>query len=105
MRDAPENASLQHLAFGGEAFTSTFVKEISRRLTVETISNLYGPTETTIDAVGFVLEDEQAGAQIPIGRPLSNYQAYVLVSCLDPVPVGFVGELYISRAGGARSVW
>src|SRR5467141_1937222 len=101
-RAAPENASSEHLALGGEAFTSTFVKEISRRLTVETISNLYGPTETTIDAVGFVLEDEQAGAQIPIGRPLSNYQVYVLDSCLEPVPVGVVGELYISGAGVAR---
>src|SRR5260370_3773169 len=102
IRDARENASLKHLALGGEAFTSTFVKEISRRLTVETISNLYGPTETTIDAVGFVLEDEQAGAQIPIGHPLSNYQVYVLDSCLEPVPVGVVGELYISGAGVAR---
>src|SRR6059058_5861518 len=100
--DAPENASLQHLVLGGEAFASAFAKEISRRLTVETITNLYGPTETTIDAVGFLLKDEQAGAQIPIGRPLPNYGVYVLDSCLQPVPVGVVGELYISGAGVAR---
>src|SRR6184192_908300 len=100
--DAPENASLQHLVLGGEVFASVFAKEISRRLTVETITNLYGPTETTIDAVGFLLKDEQAGAQIPIGRPLPNYGVYVLDSCLQPVPVGVVGELYISGAGVAR---
>src|SRR5213078_554708 len=100
--DAPENASLQHLVLGGEVLASVFAKEISRRLTVETITNLYGPTETTIDAVGFLLKDEQAGAQIPIGRPLPNYGVYVLDSCLQPVPVGVVGELYISGAGVAR---
>src|SRR5438105_3404725 len=100
--DAPENASLQHLVLGGEVFASAFAKEISRRLTIETITNLYGPTETTIDAVGFLLKDEQAGAQVPIGRPLPNYGVYVLDSCLEPVPVGVVGELYISGAGVAR---
>src|SRR5439155_315238 len=100
--DAPENASLQHLVLGGEVFASAFAKEISRRLTVETITNLYGPTETTIDAVGFLLKDEQAGAQSPIGRPLPNYGVYVLDSCLEPVPVGVVGELYISGAVVAR---
>src|SRR5215475_485940 len=102
IRDAPENASLQHLALGGEAFTSVFAKEISRRLSVETITNLYGPTEATIDAVGFVVEEEQADTQIPIGRPLPNYGVYVLDSCLEPVPVGVVGELYISGAGVGR---
>src|SRR5437764_1272238 len=101
--DAPENASLQHLVLGGEVFASVFAKEISRRLTVETITNLYGPTETTIDAVGFLLKDEQAGAQIPIGRPLPNYGRYLLDSCLEPVAGGVVGELYISGAGVARA--
>src|SRR5262245_66461738 len=88
IRDAPENASLQHLALGGEAFASAFAKEISRRLSVETITHLYGPTEATIDAVGFVVEEEQAGTQVSIGRRLPNYGVYVLDRCLEPVPGG-----------------
>src|SRR5262249_37657064 len=43
-----------------------------------------------------------SGARIPIGRPLSNYRVYVLDGCLEAVPVGVVGELYIAGAGVGR---
>src|SRR5262249_2491458 len=102
IRSAPANTSLQHLTLGGEALTVEFVREISRRLSLEKITNLYGPTEATFDAVGFAVEGEQAGAHIPIGRPLSNYRVYVLDDCLEPVAVGVVGELYISGGGVGR---
>jgi non-ribosomal peptide synthetase component F len=51
LREATEDASLDHLALGGEAFTGEFRNEISRHLKVARITNLYGPTEATIDAV------------------------------------------------------
>src|SRR5262249_60886963 len=97
-----DNASLHHLVLGGEAFTVAFEKEISSHLKVAHITNLYGPTEATIDAIGFTVEGEQSDARIPIGRPLCNYRAYVLDGCLEPVPVGVVGELYIAGAGVGR---
>src|SRR6266849_3514874 len=99
---APDNACLRHLVLGGEVFTAAFQKEISRHLQVAHITNLYGPTEATIDAIGFAVEGEQSGARIPIGRPVSNYRVYVLDGCLEPVPVGVVGELYIAGAGVGR---
>src|SRR5262249_14845573 len=102
IRHAPQDAFLQHLALGGEVFTAAFAKEILRRVDVENITNLYGPTEATIDAIGFAIKGEQAGARIPIGRPLSNYHVYVLDGCLEPVGVGVVGALYISGSGVAR---
>ena len=69
------------------------------------ISNLYGPTETTIDAVQATISSHQAildAAQIPIGRPLPNYRVYVLDGCLEALPVGVVGELYVAGLGLAR---
>jgi len=104
LRSAPENASLQYLALGGEAFTAELHKEIRRHLDVAHITNLYGPTEATIDAVGFAIEGDGGAlsSTIPIGRPLPNYRAYVLDADLSPVPVGVAGELYIAGAGLAR---
>src|SRR5262245_59232035 len=99
---APDNAALHHLVLGGEVFTAAFEKEILRHLEVARITNLYGPTEAAIDAIGFAVDGEQSDARIPIGRPLPNYRVYVLDGCLEPVPVGVVGELYIAGAGVGR---
>ncbi|MDT5036572.1 MAG: hypothetical protein QOE03_1757, partial [Micromonosporaceae bacterium] len=62
--------------------------------------NFYGPTEYTIDAVVCRIGPATAGPVI--GRPLHNTKAYVLDDRLQPVPVGVVGELYLSGAQVAR---
>ena len=90
------------MVVGGEAFTDLLHGQILRHLDVAQISNLYGPTETTIDAIGFKVEGRESGRQLPIGRPLPNYRVYVLDAGLRLVPAGVGGELYIAGAGLAR---
>ena len=102
IHSAPDNFHLRHLVVGGEAFTTVLHEQILRHLDVAQISNLYGPTETTIDAIGFKVEGRESGRQLPIGRPLPNYRVYVLDAGLRLVPAGVGGELYIAGAGLAR---
>ncbi|WP_271835357.1 non-ribosomal peptide synthetase [Dolichospermum lemmermannii] len=65
--------------------------------------NSYGPTETTVIATLSPLSDNTLNRQeIPIGKPISNVQVYVLDKYLQPVPIGVPGELHIGGAGVAR---
>ncbi|WP_412544394.1 amino acid adenylation domain-containing protein [Longispora sp. K20-0274] len=61
--------------------------------------NLYGPTEYTINTLGGGTTDSDTPT---IGRAIWNTRAYVLDSCLRPVPVGAPGELYVGGVGLAR---
>ena len=70
VESAPADASLRHLVLGGEAFPRELQRQISRHVRVANLTNFYGPTETTIDAVGFTVDAEQPGPHLPIGRPL-----------------------------------
>ncbi|HEX6467754.1 MAG TPA: amino acid adenylation domain-containing protein [Streptosporangiaceae bacterium] len=62
--------------------------------------NGYGPTEDTVIATFAELDGTVLPP--PIGRPVANQQAYVLDRCLNPVPVGVVGELHMGGAGVTR---
>ncbi|MFI5015716.1 MAG: AMP-binding protein [Hyphomicrobiales bacterium] len=97
--DGPEPPQGLMMLVGGEPFGGTLalaLRGVGRRLT-----NLYGPTETTIWSASMVLDDEDA-ATPPIGRPIWNTQIYVLDGGLEPAPAGVAGELYIAGAGLAR---
>ncbi|MEA3179768.1 MAG: hypothetical protein QOI59_3291, partial [Gammaproteobacteria bacterium] len=102
LNQAPDTVSLKHLALGGEALTLQFKNKVSHHLKVAQITNLYGPTEATIDAISHAVAEDDGSPNIPIGRPMANYRAYVLDNGLEPVPAGVAGELYIAGQGLAR---
>src|SRR5690606_19191821 len=62
--------------------------------------NGYGPTESTIQAS--VSEPMRPGKDINIGRPAIGFAGLVLDGHLKPVPVGVIGELYVTGPGLAR---
>ncbi|XPH18677.1 AMP-binding protein [Variovorax atrisoli 110B] len=62
-----------------------------------TLQNLYGPTETTIHVTQWTCRDD-GSSQVPIGRPISQTQAYVLDGSLNEVPAGVAGELYLGAS-------
>ena len=65
------------------------------------IYNNYGPTENTVVTTAFDLRQAYQRS-IPIGKPISNTQVFVLSPGLKPQPIGVAGELCISGRSLAR---
>jgi amino acid adenylation domain-containing protein len=95
--------SLRFVLCGGEALTPELAQRLFDVLTKPTLVNLYGPSEACIDSTFWVCRPGNPVERTPIGRPISNVQAYVLDPCLQPVPQGAPGELYLGGAGLGRA--
>ena len=96
--------TLRHVFCGGEPLSKRLADDI-RVATRAAVHQLYGCTETSIDAT--CLSNVAAGsyASPPVGRPISNANVYILDDRLQPVPQGVRGEVYIGGAGVARGYW
>ncbi|RYF68058.1 MAG: non-ribosomal peptide synthetase, partial [Comamonadaceae bacterium] len=92
---------LKHIIVGGEAMPAETQREALRRLSGATLQNLYGPTETTIHVTRWTCRDD-GQSLVPIGRPISDTQTYILDAELNLVPRGVAGELYLGGVSLAR---
>ncbi|WP_215541534.1 non-ribosomal peptide synthetase [Amycolatopsis sp. CA-230715] len=92
---APELSSVDILV-GGEPLPAELAATLRER--GRSVTNLYGPTETTIWSTFAELD----GTGVPIGKPLENTEVFVLDGALQLVPQGAVGELYIAGDGVTR---
>ncbi|MEO7768443.1 MAG: amino acid adenylation domain-containing protein, partial [Ferruginibacter sp.] len=90
---------IRKILFGGEMVSSYHVKKALSVLGGGKIVHVYGPTETTTYASSYPIDKVEEGMGIPIGKPLSNSQFYVLDGHRQLVPVGVPGELYIGGDG------
>ncbi|WP_237276457.1 non-ribosomal peptide synthetase, partial [Tenacibaculum ovolyticum] len=94
---------VRKLLFGGEKVSLNHVKKAYDYLGSDVLIHVYGPTETTTYATYHCVNSiSEKSYTIPIGKPLSNTQTYVLNTNKDLVPIGVVGELYIGGTGVAK---
>ncbi|PDX99224.1 non-ribosomal peptide synthetase [Bacillus pseudomycoides] len=94
--------SLKYIYLSGEAIKVNHVEKFNRvfnTLNEVNLVNLYGPTEATIDVTYYNYSRKDTLASIPIGKPIDNTKLYILDDSMNVVPIGVVGELYISGAG------
>ncbi|KAK9670895.1 hypothetical protein K7432_017285, partial [Basidiobolus ranarum] len=91
---------VKHVLVGGEAIDPRFVHKFLAISNRPRLLNVYGPTENTTFSTWY--EINEISNNIPIGQPLSNRRAYILDNNLNPVPVGFVGEICVAGDGLAR---
>ena len=93
--------SLTRIICSGEALSADLQRQTLTALPDVGLFNLYGPTEAAIDVSHWHCRDDGRVA-VPIGAPISNLRLHVLDPCLNPVPVGMPGELYLAGIGLAR---
>jgi amino acid adenylation domain-containing protein len=88
----------------GESSNFAWFQSIHTRNPSCRVFNHYGPTEATIAALDYCVDDaaDPTVPVTPLGRPLANMQVYILNPRLQPCPIGMVGELYIGGAGVGR---
>jgi aspartate racemase len=99
---APEAlAGVRQLLIGGEPVSVPHVRKALSLLPQTQIINGYGPTESTTFTCCYSIPRDLADAigSIPIGRPISNTEVYLLDRHLQAVPIGVPGEVYIGGDG------
>ncbi len=85
---------IEKIVLGGEEFPLSLLKLLKKHTKARIISG-YGPTETTVYCT---FKDLSHTSHITIGRPIVNTRMYILDKDRRPVPIGVMGEAYISGA-------
>ena len=98
---------VRQLLAGGDVLSTAHVGRALAELGQTCLINGYGPTENTTFSCCHRMSGEDKSAlweTVPIGRPITNSQAYVLDEEMryEPMPVGIAGELYVGGEGLAR---
>jgi amino acid adenylation domain-containing protein len=98
-------SSLMQVFCGGEALSRSLALRCLDALPGCELTNLYGPTECTINSSAFTVDRAAAASglnTISIGKPVYHTRYYILDGQREPTPAGEVGELYISGVQLAR---
>lgn len=101
-----QDIKVKHFIIGGEVLPKKIVEEFILKFERNSVkvTNVYGPTECCVDSTAYLIESSQIKdlKTIPIGKPLFNESIYIFDKNLSLVPIGTVGELYISGEGVGR---
>ncbi|WP_051287460.1 non-ribosomal peptide synthetase [Paenibacillus taiwanensis] len=95
-------AQVRHVLFGGERASMTHVRRAYDAMGPGKLLHVYGPTETTVFASCYpIVSWISTQATIPIGRPITRTELFVLDSDGRLAAKGVAGELYIGGDGVA----
>jgi len=89
----------------GEVLSGELARRFRQGFPEATLLNIYGASEVAADVTWHEVGEKDAGATVPIGKPISNTQLYVLDPHRNPVPVGVRGEIYVGGEGLALGYW
>ncbi|GFG49808.1 non-ribosomal peptide synthetase [Mycolicibacterium agri] len=103
-RRARRELALRYVIFGGEALDVRRLADwFDRHRSSPRLVNMYGITETCVHVSHRpIYAAETRSAASVIGGAIPGLRIHLLDSSLQPVPIGVVGELYISGGQLAR---
>jgi non-ribosomal peptide synthetase component F len=84
---------------GGEAFRPKLATLVQNS---KSVRNVYGPTETAIWSSCYTFPPGNLPDQIPVGRPISETDFYIVDKKMNLLPLGMEGELCIGGLGVAK---
>lgn len=89
--------NLRHCFLGGEALKTRLAERVKARFDAS-VTNLYGPSECTIQASHYQYEQGLTCDIVPLGKPISNTEFRVFDEHQQPLDLGREGELCIAGA-------
>jgi amino acid adenylation domain-containing protein len=89
----------------GEVLTTDIGRRFLAALPHATLLNIYGSSEVAADVTCHEVTETDLASSVPIGRPISNSQIYILDRRLNPVPIGVHGEIHVGGVCLARGYW
>ncbi|MFL6195586.1 MAG: non-ribosomal peptide synthase/polyketide synthase [Thermoanaerobaculia bacterium] len=99
----PGLRAVRQLLAGGDVLSPAHARRALEALPETVLINGYGPTEnTTFTTTHAMRRPEEAGAAVPIGRPIANTRVHLLDAAGNPVPPGVTGALYAGGDGLSR---
>jgi amino acid adenylation domain-containing protein len=95
--------SVRQLLAGGDVLSVSQVEKFLTTSGDAKLINGYGPTENTTFTCCYAMTGPQEFiSSVPVGRPVSNTEVYILDESYQPVGIGVAGELHIGGDGLAR---
>ena len=91
-------SNLKYLVSGGEAASLKHIKIAKEANPNLIFENLYGPTENTVVSTYFEVTNTKLDF-VPIGKPISNSNAYVVSEDNMLLPPFVPGELLVAGDG------
>ncbi|NOQ72620.1 MAG: amino acid adenylation domain-containing protein [Crocinitomix sp.] len=90
-------SGLKTLLTGGEVLSPDHISRVREKYPSIELISCYGPTENTAFSLTYPVDN--VPDIIPIGKPISNTQCYVLNENEQLVPKGVIGEIYVGGSG------
>src|SRR5439155_10275907 len=103
--ELPSLKGVTQLLAGGDTLHATQVRKVLERFPNMHVINGYGPTENTTFSCCYKVSRnglEEFGENVPIGRPITNTQVYIVDESMQLAPLGAPGELCVAGAGLTR---